>query len=172
MADRLAFAEADIIKVRGSSDGWTCCFLSEDGQSCRIYADRPEECRRMQCWDTREIETLYRRERLSRRDLLGGVEGLWEVIAHHEERCSYHRLQALAPRLAAAAEEREQAMTAIRDMVRYDESLRQLLVEQGQARQEMLDFLLGRPLTETLAGFHVRVAREDDRIQLTYSPLT
>ncbi len=172
VAGRLAFAEADIIKIRGRDDAWTCCFLSEDGQSCRIYADRPEECRRMQCWDTRAIEALYRQERLSRRDLLGDVEGLWDVIAHHEERCSYHRLQALAPRLAAATEEHEQAMTAIRDMVRYDESLRQLMVEQGQARPDMLDFLLGRPLIETLAGFHVRVERVEDRIQLTYSPLT
>ena len=48
----------------------------------------------------------------------------------------------------------------------------ELLVEQGQARPDMLDFLLGRPLTETLAGFHVRVERVEDRIQLTYSPLT
>ncbi len=172
VAGRLAFAEADIIKIRGRGDGWTCCFLSEDDQNCRIYADRPEECRRMQCWDTREIEALYRQERLSRRDLLGGVEGLWDVIAHHEERCSYHRLQELGPQLVEAGEDREQAMTAIRDMVRYDESLRQLMVEQGQARADMLDFLLGRPLTETLAGFHIRVAREDNRIQLTYSPLT
>ena len=172
VAGQLAFAEADIIKIKGRDEGWTCCFLSADGQRCRIYADRPEECRRMQCWDTRAIERLYQQERLSRGDLLSGVEGLWDLITHHEERCSYRRLQELGPRLATASAACEKATVEIRDMVRYDESLRTLLVEQGQARPDMLDFLLGRPLTETLPGFHIRVKRDRDRIHLSYSPLT
>ena len=172
VAGRLAFAEADIIKIKGGAEGWTCCFLAEDGRGCRIYADRPEECRRMQCWDTRAIEALYRRERLSREDLLGGVTGLWELIAHHEERCAYRRLKELVPRLSASSSARSKAMTTIREMVSYDESLRALLVEQGQAEADMLDFLLGRPLTRTLAGFHIQVERTDNAIRLTYSPIT
>ena len=172
VAGGLTYAETDIIKIKGSGDEWVCCFLAEDGRGCRIYADRPEECRQMQCWDTRAIEALYRRERLSRRDLLGNVEGLWELIAHHEERCAYRRLKALVPQLSASSADREKALGAIRDMVRYDESLRALLVEQGQAGADMLDFLLGRPLTRTLAGFHIRVDRTDDAIRLIYSPIT
>jgi hypothetical protein len=70
------------------------------------------------------------------------------------------------------ADDRESAMSEIQSMVRYDESLRALLVEQGQARDDMLDFLLGRPLTRILPGFHIRVDRRDDRIRLVYSPLT
>jgi Fe-S-cluster containining protein len=170
VAGQMAWAEADIIKIKGRADNWTCCFLAADGRSCKIYKDRPEECRRMQCWDTREIEALYRQARLSRQDLLGGIEGLWDLIAHHEERCAYDRLQKLCSRLASG--EQERAMIEIQSMVRFDESLRALLVEQGQAREDMLDFLLGRPLTRTLPGFHVRVQREGDRIQLAYSPLT
>ncbi|MDJ0801365.1 MAG: YkgJ family cysteine cluster protein [Desulfobacterales bacterium] len=172
VAGRLAFAEADIIKIKGNAADWTCCFLTEDGRGCRIYADRPEECRRMQCWDTRAIEAFYRQERLSREDLLGGVTGLWELIAHHEERCAYHRLKALVPPLSGSSPARKKAMDAIRDMVSYDESLRALLVEQGQAEADMLDFLLGRPLTRTLSGFHIQVDRTDDAIRLTYSPIS
>ena len=170
VAGRLAYAEADIIKIKGRGHDWTCCFLAVDGHGCEIYQDRPAECRRMQCWDTREIEALYRQERLSRRDLLGAVEGLWELIVHHEERCSYRRLKELGSHLAA--KEREKTMAEIRDMVRYDESLRQLMVEQGRAQADMLDFLLGRPLVQTLPGFHIQVKRDQARIHLTYSPLT
>ena len=170
VAGRLAYAEADIIKIKGRGDDWTCCFLAADGHGCEIYRDRPAECRSMQCWDTREIEALYRQERLSRQDLLGAVEGLWELIVHHEERCSYRRLKELGSHLAAG--EREKTMAAIRDMVRYDESLRQLVVEQGRAQADMLDFLLGRPLAQTLPGFHIQVKRDHERIHLTYSPLT
>jgi Fe-S-cluster containining protein len=170
VAGQMAFAQADIIKIKGRDDSWTCCFLAADGRSCKIYEDRPEECRRMQCWDTREIEALCKQARLSRQDLLGGIEGLWELIAHHGERCAYDRLQELGTQLATG--DRERAMTEIQGMVHFDESLRALLVEQGQAKEDMLDFLLGRPLTQTLPGFHVRVKREDDRIHLSYSPLT
>jgi hypothetical protein len=56
-------------------------------------------------------------------------------------------------------------------MLRYDESLRELLVEKGQAPAEMLDFLLGRPLAVTLPGFQVRVTRRGGRIQLKHSLL-
>ncbi len=170
VAGRLAFAEADIIKIKGRGDDWTCCFLAAQSQECGIYGDRPEECRRMQCWDTREIEAFYRQERLSRRDLLGAIEGLWELITHHEKRCSYRRLKEISGRLATG--EREKTLAEIRDMVRYDESLRQLLVEQGRAQADMLDFLLGRPLIRTLPGFHIQVKRDQEHIHLTYSPLT
>lgn len=170
VAGQLAFADTDIIKIKGRGEEWTCCFLAGGGQGCRIYDDRPEECRRMQCWDTRAIEALYQKKRLSRRDLLRAVDGLWELIVHHEERCSYGRLRKLCTRLDA--DDRESAMTEIQGMVRYDESLRALLVEQGQAREDMLDFLLGRPLTRILPGFHIRADHKDDRIRLVYSPLT
>ena len=170
VAGHLAFAETDIIKIKGRDEEWACCFLATDGQSCRIYEDRPVECRRMQCWDTRAIETLYQQERLTRRDLLGGIDGLWDLIADHEERCAYSRLQELATQLAA--DDHESALAEIRDMVAYDRSLRALMVEQGRAKEDMLDFLLGRPLTETLPGFHIQVEHEANQIRLVYSPLT
>jgi Fe-S-cluster containining protein len=172
VAGRLTFAEADIIKIKGTADEWTCCFLAPNGQGCRIHANRPEECRQMQCWDTRAIEALYRQDRITRKDLLGGLAELWKLIAHHEERCAYRRLRDFVPELSASSTARRKAMTAIRDMVRYDESLRLLLVEKGQAQADMLDFLLGRPLTRTLTGFHIQVDRSDDAIRLIYSPLT
>jgi Fe-S-cluster containining protein len=170
VANRKTYAEADIIKIKGRGDEWTCCFLAEDGSSCRIYEDRPQECRAMQCWDTRSIEKLYQQARLSRQDLLETVEGLWELIALHEERCSYKRLQQLCTRLGA--DDREDAMAEIQAMVAYDESLRALLIEQGQARKDMLDFLLGRPLTRVLPGFHIQVEHKGDTTRLIYSPLT
>ncbi len=170
VAGRKTYAEADIIKIKGRDDEWTCCFLAEDGLSCRIYENRPQECRTMQCWDTRSIEAFYQQQRLSRKDLLGAVDGLWDLIAHHEKRCSCKSLQLLCSQLAS--DDRESATAKVLDMVRYDESLRALLVEQGKAREDMLDFLLGRPLAQILPGFHIRVERTNGRLCLIYSPLT
>jgi len=130
------------------------------------------ECRALQCWDTRPIEGLYDRERLSRRDLLQGVGGLWELIEDHERRCDYRRIRALTGRLSGEPSDQRAAMAAVTDMVKYDESLRQLLVENGHTPAGMLDFLLGRPLVQTLPGFHIKVVSSGGRIRLVHSILT
>ena len=172
VAGRLAFAEDDIIKVKGGGDGWCCRFLEEATNGCTIYDHRPAECRALQCWDTRSIEGLYDRERLTRRDLLQGVEGLWALIEDHERRCDYRRIRDLSGRLSGEPADQKAAMGTVTDMVKYDESLRQLLVENGHTPAGMLDFLLGRPLVETLPGFHIKVVSSGGRIRLVHSILT
>ena len=172
VAGRLAFAEDDIIKVKGGGDCWCCRFLEEATNGCTIYDHRPVECRALQCWDTRPIEGLYNRERLTRRDLLRGVEGLWALIEDHERRCDYRRIRDLVGRLSGEPADQKAAMGTVTDMVKYDESLRQLLVENGHTPADMLDFLLGRPLVETLPGFHIKVVSSGGPIRLVHSILT
>jgi Fe-S-cluster containining protein len=172
VAGRPAFAQSDIIKIQGNGAGWTCRFLEDPTNRCTIYDHRPVECRALQCWDTRAIEALYDRERLARRDLLQGVEGLWELIVDHDRRCDYRLIRDLAGRLSMGASEQKAALGAITDMVKYDQSLRQLLVENGHTPETMLDFLLGRPLTQTLTGFHIQVESVAGRIRLVHSLLT
>ena len=172
VAGRPAFAEDDIIKIKSLADSWCCRFLEDATNRCTIYDYRPEECRALQCWDTRAIEGLYDRERLSRRDLLQGATGLWDLIEDHERRCNYRQINDLAGRLSEEPAEQKTALGAITDMVKYDESLRQLLVENGHTPAGMLDFLLGRPLVQTLPGFHIQVESSGERIRLVHSILT
>jgi hypothetical protein len=162
-----AFAEGDIIKIKGVGDSWCCRYLDDPANRCTIYDRRPVECRALQCWDTRAIAALYDRDRLTRRDLLGDVAGLWDLVEDHERRCSYRVLGNEASRLASHPRERTAILAAITDMVKYDESLRSLLVEKGHASQGLLDFLLGRPLTASLHGFQIKVARIGQRLRLT-----
>ena len=170
VAGRRSYADTDIIKIKGKGDGWCCRFLDDESSRCTIYDRRPAECKALQCWDTRAIEALYHRERLSRKDLLEGAQGLWDLIADHDQRCAYHTIRRLADQLSSDTPERTTARSVITDMVKYDESLRHLLVENGHAPRAMLDFLLGRPLIETLHGFHIKVARTAGRIRLEHTP--
>jgi len=172
VAGRPSFADSDIIKIKGGGADWCCRFLETATNRCTIYDHRPVECRVLQCWDIRAIEALYERERLTRRDLLQGVEGLWDLIEDHERRCNYRRLRDLAGRLSGNSAEQKAALGDITEMVKYDESLRQLLVENGHTPAGMLDFLLGRPLTQTLPGFHIKVESSAKRIRLVHSILT
>jgi Fe-S-cluster containining protein len=172
VAGRPSFADSDIIKIKGGGADWCCRFLETATNRCTIYDQRPVECRVLQCWDIRAIEALYDRERLTRRDLLQGVEGLWDLIEDHERRCDYRRLRDLAGRLSGNSAEQKTALGDITEMVKYDESLRQLLVENGHTPAGMLDFLLGMPLTHTLPGFHIKVESSGKRIRLVHSILT
>jgi Fe-S-cluster containining protein len=169
VSGRSGFADGDILKIKGTGQDWRCRFLEDPHARCAIYDRRPVECRTLQCWDTRAIEALYDRERLTRRDLLEGVAGLWELVADHDRRCSFGTLRDHAARLSGPAVERTAAMDAITAMVRYDKRLRTLLVENGHAAEGLLDFLLGRPLTASLHGFQIRVTQDPGGIRLTHT---
>jgi hypothetical protein len=106
------------------------------------------ECRQLECWDTSRFEQVYRLGRLTRKDLLADVQGLWELIEGHERRCDYDRIRRhLESRTGtgAAGVDRDSA-----EVTRYDAELRRLMVGRGGVEPEMLDFLLGRPVETVL----------------------
>lgn len=150
---RLIQVEDDIIKVKARGPAWACTFFGESSRSCRIYASRPLECRQLECWNTSRLEQIYACDRLSRCDLLSGVEGLWELIEDHSRRCDFDRIRSL---LEAGVEDRE-----IAQMARYDVELRTLMIAQGGLEPEMLDFLLGRPLRQILPGLRRHASADE-----------
>ena len=79
----------EIIKIKGHAGSWACLFYDSNNRGCGIYTHRPLECRALNCRDTRRIEQVYQTTRMTRRDLLSGVDGPWDLIEDHEQRCSY-----------------------------------------------------------------------------------
>jgi len=153
---QLISMDFDIIKIKGKQSSWECVFFHKKDKSCQIYDHRPVECRVLKCWDTREIEAVYEKDRLTRQDILAGIEGLWELIADHEKQCAHdainHAIQDLEGPYA------KQAQELIAGAVRYDNAIRQLVLENGHVEPDMMDFLFGRPLTVTLkyAGYSIQ----------------
>jgi Fe-S-cluster containining protein len=138
----------DIIKIKGRGRSWTCRFLDDNSSLCRIYAHRPLECRELECWDTSRIEKMYDRGRLSRRVLLSGIRGLWELIEDHERRCSHDRIQQWLKAMESPDADKAQARLA--EIKAYDAELRKLMVSRGLVKTDQLDFLLGRPVEQVL----------------------
>ncbi len=136
----LVRAEGDIIKIKGCDGSWACRFLEGAPPACRIYGDRPIECRLLDCRDPSRIAAAYGRDRLSRADLLTDVDGLWDLVRDHDARCDCGRVRVLLAEPGAAAE-RELA-----EIVRFDAELRKLMISRGGLEPDMLDFLLGRPM--------------------------
>jgi Fe-S-cluster containining protein len=155
VAGGMHYAVSDIIKVKGRDDTWTCIFFDDSASACTIYDQRPLECRVLKCWDTRRIRSMYEKNRLTRRDLLASVEGLWDLVEDHQRRCSIDRARELIATLGAGAS--PSAREELTAMIRYDEEIRKLVVEKGGMAPDMLDFVFGRPLAGIVETLGVRL---------------
>lgn len=152
--ERLVPVTSDIIKIKGIKNSWTCTFFDEKENGCSIYENRPIECRALKCWDTREIEQIYSKNRLTRKDLLSEIKGLWSLIEDHQSRCSYEKIKRFVDDLNG--DKKDAAVEGINDIIQYDTHLRPLVVKKGSIDPDMLDFLFGRPLTETIKMFNIK----------------
>lgn len=149
-------AITDIIMIRALSAGRDMCgFYLADSKGCGIYDQRPAECQALKCWDSREIEKLYACRRLTRRHLLSKVEGLWDLVREHQQRCDYSQVAELASQLKSVRP-RPDAEKMLLELIRYDESIRQLTCERAGLDPELLPFLFGRPLSFTIRMFQLR----------------
>jgi len=156
--------KSDIIKIKGKGDSWTCLFFDEAQDACSIYESRPIECRALKCWDTAELEALYTRKRLKRKDLIADIEGLWDLIKDHQERCNYDTVHALVK--AINSDGAGDSRLKLAALIQFDIEIRQLVVSRGGLDADMLDFLFGRPLHRTLKNFGLRVLQKGKKIVL------
>jgi len=157
---------SDIIKIKGQDQSWSCVFYNDPDSTCRIYEKRPVECRTLKCWDTRELEKIYKKNRLTREYLLKGVNGLWELIEDHENRCSYQKLERLVMQLKE--KQSRETVVQIAEIVEYDNQLRKLALEKSGLDSGILDFFFGRYFDQTLHMFDIKLERKNGRIHRVY----
>jgi Fe-S-cluster containining protein len=139
--------DSEIIKIKNISGEQSCMYYDKALQSCRIYDHRPAECRALECWDNDAIIHMYAQNRLSRRNLLTSIPWVLELIQTHETRCSFTQIH----RLISLREKGDPTgAKGLQVMVNEDAQFRLMLIEKGKIAQDMLDFLLGRPLAHTL----------------------
>jgi Fe-S-cluster containining protein len=155
---------SDIIKIKGKNDSWTCIFFDEAQNACTIYENRPIECRALKCWDTAQLEDLYAKKRLKRKDLIADIEGLWDLIQDHQERCNYETIQNLVS--AINGHDGDNARQKLAEIIQFDIEIRKLVVSQGDLDARMLDFLFGRSLKQTLNNYGLTVIQKAGKIVL------
>jgi len=161
----LTTATSDLIKIKSQNDSWECIFFDEKNNSCKIYDKRPVECRALNCLDTREIEEIYFKNRLTRKDLVYKVEGLWDLIEGHQSRCSYDKIKYFVKELNG--EKKNESIEGIYDILLYDDSIRELVVKKGKTDPENLEFLFGRPIVTTIRMFGLKVEKKDGKYYLS-----
>jgi Fe-S-cluster containining protein len=156
------------IKVKEKPGGRECFFLEPKTNGCRIYEDRPLQCRVMECWNPDHFQDLETQTFLSRKALLNPEDPLIAVIETHSKRCAMEDLQrALSRAQRGFAEAEEEAL----DILFFDEHLRRHLEEEKGINRDNQLFLFGRPVSNLITSFGFRIEEDrDGRINLEYRP--
>ena len=162
--DQTQPSDSEMIKIKGQGGSWTCHFFNTEDKRCTIYAQRPLECRTLQCWNTAALEKIYDRNRLTRRDLLVDIAGLWELVEEHERHCAAEKLKSSLDDLEGSFQ--KAAIKAVITMVRYDQEIRRMVTSQGGVEPDMLEFLFGRPAEKTIGMFGYRLGERDGHYSL------
>ncbi len=117
---------SECIKIREEPGANRCVFLDDQTTQCRIYRDRPVQCRAQTCWDPTPARQLSKLPHLTRRDIFGDVELLGEILAEHDQRCSFKKLSEVFTRLT---EGEGAAVDAALELLAYEDHFRHFFAE-------------------------------------------
>lgn len=146
------------LKVREVPGSHQCWFYVAATSTCRIYENRPEQCRRQNCWGE-PPDLPAPEELLQRRHLFAGVPEIWELIQEHQNRCD---CATVARRLDDLGSGKEDAGNTLFEALHFDHYLRQMLIDDWNLAPAATELLLGRPLSEFLetCGLHATLTPE------------
>jgi Fe-S-cluster containining protein len=153
---------SELIKLKEDQEQGYCSFYSEDQKSCDIYEKRPSQCRFQQCWNPEALETRWRAQKLTRRDIVKDDQDLMELLELHDERCNPERLNHLFIRLHNTGD--MTVLDQLLEILRQDLAIRSLTTTKLNRHPEELDFLLGRPLAEIVRSYGFRVEKDQNGV--------
>jgi len=156
LAGRLARLPVELIKVKQQQGTTQCIFYQADRGRCAIYQHRPLQCRVQACWDPGQLERLWQRRKLSRRDLFQQNREVLNLLQSHEERCGVEQLYLACQRFRETGG--RQGGEQLLAMLQADAHWRASFAESLPQRAAEMDFLFGRPLMELIKVFSLEAA--------------
>lgn len=162
-------AQAELVKIKGRGNEWTCFFFAEQEASCTIYRQRPLECSLLKCWDTAALEKVAGRNLLCRSDIIAPQDPLLPLIRMHEEKCCLENLGSL---LSEVRQERSQqeAITVLTDLVNSDLAIRAEAYAKYRFSLDLELFFFGRPLFKILHQLGMATHEENGICRLSIEP--
>jgi len=142
-AAQVLSARQELIKIRGVGKQWTCMYYDESS-GCTIYANRPEACRALKCWDTQAIEALIEHDTLSRIDLVESDDPLYHAIMEHESLFPCPDLESILKHGAVSGPQE------LEEMVNRELAYRTRMVGAQRLTLHQELFYFGRPLFQLL----------------------
>jgi hypothetical protein len=154
----LRVTEKEIIKIKEKEKNRGCIYYDEKAKACTIYEYRPIQCKALACWDESEFMRVYARPKVDRRDIIRDkiVLGL---MNEHDKRCSYSELDKCVTQIK---KEGEEAVGKILEILRFDHHIRAFTSKKLGIDLSEMGFLFGRPLTQTITMFGLKVIKSSD----------
>lgn len=157
--DKPAILVDERIKLREKPGTRECVLFDETTHQCAVYANRPIQCRAQACWDPEQARLLENELYLARRDIFKGVELLLDLMAEHDRRCAFDRLNAAFMRLAQGE---DHTLDEVLQMVAFEDHFRAFFAEQLKIPGDHLDLVFGRSFVDLAPLFGFRVRTEED----------
>ena len=155
----LIITREEMIKVREREEGG-CIFYEDADKACKIHEKPPAQCSAMACWDPVRFMKVYRKPKLTRKDAIKNP-ALSGLVRVHESRCNYEGMERLVKRIEMDG---DKAVEAIIQMLRFDNRLRPYISQKFDLGLQEMDFIFGRPMTDTIVMFGLKVERRPDGI--------
>ncbi len=158
VTNRLQTARNELIKINGVGKEWSCFYFDPDQKGCTIYDRRPTACQALECWDTEAVEQLIEKDLLSRADLIGNDDPLYQAVVEHESNFPCPDLESIIKQ-GSPAQSRELEEAANREVIFRTE----LVSSHDLSLGEEL-FYFGRPLFHLLISVGARVQESAGRL--------
>jgi Fe-S-cluster containining protein len=157
--EKVFFLVDERIKIRENTGTQECAFYDDTINECLVYENRPLQCRAQACWDGEPAKQMTEQPYLKRGDIFSDVELLQDLIAEHDRRCSFEKLQGAFNALAA---NEGQGLDAVLELLAYEEHFRQFLAEKLNIPADNLPLIFGRSYEDLVPLFGFRVEVEAD----------
>ena len=154
----LKFSDREMIKLKGPATGKGCILYDSNKKACTIYAHRPSQCRAFACWDDVEFKKVFAEPKATRKNIIRD-SNLLRLMEAHENTCDY---QVISDYVKQIRQKGDSIVSELLKILQYDQNIRQLTHENLGIDPGELDLLFGRPLTETIHMFGLKVESEAD----------
>jgi len=157
---------AELVKIRGTGQDWSCCYYEPSSKGCTIYGKRPLACGVLKCWQPEGILALVGQDLLSRLDILEEQDPLRPLVLEHERLCPCPDMGEVQKNLA---EQKDSALPSLELLVNKDLAFRDRVVKEFNLLLAHELFLFGRPLFQLLQPFGVLVSESRQGLKLAMS---
>jgi Fe-S-cluster containining protein len=155
--EEMKVARTEMIKIKERGSGG-CVYYDDTQKACRIYEHRPSQCAALTCWDLGDYMEVYNTPKAGRADVIADSV-IRQLMAEHERRCSYALVESYVLQIREMG---EPPVERILELLRFDHHLRPFAVDKLGLPLDEMDLVFGRPLTDTIRMFGMRVVREAD----------
>ncbi len=163
--------ETDTVKIapaiNATEHDWSCRFFINDfnTSACALHGKHPAECRALYCKNPEFLLALPADGRQSRKQIIEHTQSppWWlELIDTHTEKCDLGKVAECIVKI----DEDPSVKQELVEIIAFDNSFRELVLEKTDISPELLPFLFGRPLLGLMHQFKVEVFKTDSGLLL------